>query len=243
VLGDPRAVLRELLDLLGEAAPRRDRGFLEQAQALVAEWRAGIAPRLASESAPIDPARLCAEITAALPEDGILVADTGYSGIWTGTLVEFDGAGQTYLRAAGSLGWAFPAALGAKLAAPERKVICWSGDGAFHYHLAELETAKRRGIAVTVVINNNQGFGQGWPNLRRVAGNDAEAAGTLLRFGHDADFVALAKSFGLPGIRVEKPGDIAPALREALAADTTMVLDIRTDIEARAPEPWTPPEE
>jgi acetolactate synthase-1/2/3 large subunit len=147
---------------------------------------------------------------------------------------------QGYERAAGSLGWAFPAALGAKCAAPDRPVLCWSGDGAFHYHLAELETAKRLGIAVVCVVNNNRGFGQGWPNLRRAAGNDERAAAELLRFGESADFAAIARGFGLQGVVVEKPGDIAPALRAALASNETVVLDIRTDIEARAPEPYTP---
>ncbi|MBW8269569.1 thiamine pyrophosphate-binding protein [Caldovatus aquaticus] len=238
LIGDPRAVLRALAAEIGR--PARDRSYLAEAEARLAAWRAAIAPRLASDAAPIDPARLCAEITAALPEDGILVADTGYSGIWTGTLVELNGAGQTYLRAAGSLGWSFPAALGAKCAAPHRKVVCWSGDGAFYYHLAELETARRRGIAVTVVINNNSGFGQGWPNLRRLAGNRPGAAETLLRFG-PTDFTAVARSFGLRGIRVERPEQIAPALREAIAADETVVVDVVTDIEARAPEAWAPP--
>ena len=87
------------------------------------------------------------------------------------TLIELNGAGQTYLRAAGSLGWAFPASLGAKCAAGKRKVICWSGDGAIYYHLTELETARRRGIAMVLVINNNSGFGQGWPNIQRQQGN------------------------------------------------------------------------
>ena len=68
-------------------------------------------------TAPIAVERLCAEITKALPPDGVLVADTGYSGIWTGTMIDLNGAGQTYLRAAGSLGWAFPASLGAQCAA------------------------------------------------------------------------------------------------------------------------------
>lgn len=238
LIGDPRAVLRALAAEIGR--PDRDRSYLAEAQAALADWRRGIAPRLASDAAPIDPARLCAEITAALPEDGILVADTGYSGIWTGTLVELNGTGQTYLRAAGSLGWSFPAALGAKCAAPHRKVVCWSGDGAFYYHLAELETARRRGIAVTVVVNNNSGFGQGWPNLRRLAGNRPDAAEALLRFG-PTDFTAVARSFGLRGIRVERAEQIAPALREAIAADETVVVDVATDIEARAPEAWAPP--
>src|SRR6185437_10732766 len=133
-----------------------------RAAGIVAAWRQARAPAFASNATPIWPDRLCDEITRALPPDGILVADTGYSGIWSSTLIELNGEGQTYLRAAGSLGWAFPAALGAKCAAPKRKVICWSGDGAIYYHLTELETARRRGIAVVLVINNNSGFGQGW---------------------------------------------------------------------------------
>ncbi len=236
VQADPRAALRALAAALGR--PERDGAFLAAAQARMAEWRAEVAPRLASDAAPIDPARLAAEITAALPADGILVADTGYSGIWTGTLVDLE-PGQSYLRAAGSLGWSFPAALGAKCAAPHRKVVCWSGDGALYYHLAELETARRRGIAVTLVVNNNSGFGQGWPNLVRQAGNRPDAAAELLRFG-PTDFVQVARSFGLDGIRVERPEEIGPALARAMASDRTMVVDVVTDIEARAPAPWAP---
>jgi acetolactate synthase-1/2/3 large subunit len=236
VLADPRAALAALFAALPVG---RDTAFLSDAQARIAEWRAAIAPRLASEAVPIDPARLCAEISAALPDNAILVADTGYSGIWTGTLVEF-AQRQTYLRAAGSLGWSFPAALGAKCAAPDRPVICFCGDGAFHYHLTELETAKRLGIPVVVVVNNNRGFGQGWPNVRRVAGNDDRAAAEILRFGDAADFAAIARGFGLHGETIEHPSAIAPALRATLARNETTVLDVRTDIEARAPEASIP---
>jgi acetolactate synthase-1/2/3 large subunit len=108
--------------------------------------------------------------------------------------------------------------------------------------VAELETAQRLGLAVVVVVNNNRGFGQGWPTLRRIAGNDATAAAELLRFGESADFAAIARGFGVDGVTVERPEDIAPALRAALAARTTVVLDVRTDIEARAPEAWIPGE-
>jgi acetolactate synthase-1/2/3 large subunit len=238
LLGDPRATLAALVAAVGK--PARDGGFLAKAQALMTAWRREVAPRLASDAVAIDPARLCAEITRALPADGILVADTGYSGIWTGTLIELEPT-QTYLRAAGSLGWAFPAALGAKCAAPGRKVIAWSGDGALYYHLPELETAKRRGIAVVLVVNNNSGFGQGWPNYLKQAGNRPKAAEQVLRFG-PTDFAAIAGQFGLKGIRVERPQDIAAALAKALASNETVVVDVATDIEARAPEPWTPQE-
>jgi acetolactate synthase-1/2/3 large subunit len=237
--GDPKLSLAALLPLLRGAA--RDDAYARRASDAMAEWRASMAPRLASRDAPIDPARLCAEITRALPEHAILVADTGYSGIWTGNLIELDGSTHTYLRAAGSLGWSFPAALGAKCAAPHRKVLCWSGDGALYYHLPELETARRRGIAVTLVVNNNSGFGQGWPNYLRQAGNNPRAAEQVLRFG-PTNFAEIARDFGVEGIRVEHPEQIAPALAHALAADHSVLVDVATDITARAPEPWTPEE-
>ena len=245
LMGDPKATLAKLLVAIGTpgsgpgAGPERDTAFADRAAGIVAAWREARAPLLAQNSVPIYPDRLCAEITRALPHDGIVVADTGYSGIWTSTLIEFNGAGQTYLRAAGSLGWSFPAALGAKCAAPQRKVICWSGDGAIYYHLTELETAKRRGIAVVLVVNNNSGFGQGWPNIQRQQGNTPGDVRELVRFG-PTNFADVAGMFGLRGIRVEQPGQLAGALREALASDETVIVDVATDIDCRAPEPWLP---
>ncbi len=237
LMGDPKATLAKLLTALGK--PTRVTAFADRAAGIVAAWREARTPLLAENAVPIYPDRLCAEITRALPEDGILVADTGYSGIWTSTLIELNGTTQSYLRAAGSLGWSFPAALGAKCAAGKRKVICWSGDGAIYYHLTELETARRRGIAVVLVINNNSGFGQGWPNIQRQQGNKPGDVRELVRFG-PTNFADVARVFGLRGIRVEQPSQIAPALQEALASDETVVVDVATDIDCRAPEPWLP---
>src|SRR5580698_2300261 len=237
LMGDPQATMAKLLTALGK--PVRDTAFADRAAGIVAAWREARAPLLANNAVPIFPDRLCAEITRALPEDGILVADTGYSGIWTSTLIELNGTGQTYLRAAGSLGWSFPAALGAKCAAGKRKVICWSGDGAIYYHLTELETARRRGIAVVLVINNNSGFGQGWPNIQRQQGNTPGDVRDLVRFG-PTNFADVARVFGLRGIRVEEPSQIAPTLRDALASDEAVVVDVATDIDCRAPAPWLP---
>ena len=245
LMGDPKATLAKLLTALGKTGRARGPRFAtpdspNAPRASLRAWRASAGascwPAMPCRSLPD---RLCAEITAALPEDGILVADTGYSGIWTSTLIELNGTTQTYLRAAGSLGWAFPASLGAKCAAGKRKVICWSGDGAIYYHLTELETARRRGIAVVLVINNNSGFGQGWPNIQRQQGNKPGDVRDLVRFG-PTNFADVARVFGLRGIRVEQPSQIAPALRDALASDETVVVDVATDIDARAPEPWLP---
>jgi len=237
LVGDPKATLARLNQVIGK--PARDAGFAEEAARIVADWRATMTPLIENNTAPIRVERLCDEITRALPSDGILVADTGCSGIWTGTMIELNGAGQTYLRAAGSLGWAFPASLGAKCAAPGRKVLCFTGDGGFYYHLAELESARRAGIAVTVVVNNNSGFGQNLTGVRRIAGNRPGRGEELIRFG-PTDFTAVARSFGVRGIRVERPSEIAPALAETLAASEPVVVDVVTDLEPRAPEAWTP---
>ena len=83
-------------------------------------------------------------------------------------------------------------------------MICWSGDGAIYYHLTELETARRRGIAVVLVVNNNSGFGQGWPNIQRQQGNKPGDVRELVRFG-PTNFADVARVFGLRGIRVEQP--------------------------------------
>ncbi len=238
VVGDPKTTVACLIERIGR--PVRDRGFAEEAARIVADWRATMAPLVSDDRAPVRVERLCAEITKALPADGILVADTGYSGIWTGTMIDFNGAGQTYLRAAGSLGWAFPASLGAKCAAPGRPVLCFTGDGGFYYHLAELESARRCGIAAVVVVNNNSGFGQNLTGVRRIAGNRPGRGEALVRFG-PTDFTAVARSFGVRGIRVERAAEIAPALAEALNAGEPVVVDVVTDLEPRAPEPWSPP--
>ncbi len=238
LLGDPKATLAALNRLVGR--PARDQSFAEEAARIVADWRASMATLVEKHTAPISVERLCAEITRALPPDGILVADTGYSGIWTGTMIDLNGTGQSYQRAAGSLGWAFPASLGAQCAAGQRRVVCFTGDGGFYYHLAELETARRCNIPLAVIVNNNSGFGQNLTGVRRVSGNRPSRGEELIRFG-PTDFTAVARSFGVRGIRVEQPQEIAPALEAALAADQPTLIDVVTDLEPRAPEAWSPP--
>ena len=238
LVGDPKATVARLVQVVGK--PARDGGFVEEAARIVADWHASMTPLVEKDTAPIAVERLCAEITKALPQDGVLVADTGYSGIWTGTMIDLNGAGQTYLRAAGSLGWAFPASLGAQCAAGNRRVVCFTGDGGFYYHLAELESARRYQIPAVVVINNNSGFGQNLTGVRRISGNRPGRGEELIRFG-PTDFTKVAASFGVRGIRVEEPNRIAPALAEALEANEPIVVDVVTDLEPRAPEAWSPP--
>jgi acetolactate synthase-1/2/3 large subunit len=236
ILADPGLAAAALA---AAVKPRRATAWARHAAARQAAWRAEIAPLLASDDAPIRPERLCAELARALPEDAILVSDTGYSAVWSGTLIDLPAPRQSYLRAAGSLGWSFPAALGAKCAAPGRPVVVFCGDGGFQYHLAELETAVRKKIAVTVVINDNAAFAQGRAAIRRLYGNRPGDPDDINAFAR-VDFAAVARAYGAEGIRVERPQDIAPALQTALAAGRVTVVDVVTDPAPRAPEAWRP---
>jgi len=190
---------------------------------------------LASDSVPIRPERLCSELTKAVPANAIVVVDTGHAGMWMGGMFDLTNSGQNYIRSAGHLGWAFPAGLGAKCAAPERPVVVFTGDAGFWYHIGEIETAVRWRINTVTVVNNNASGNQSKRGFDRVyGGKQTEQALEMWTFTK-VNFAKVAEDMGAIGIRVEKPGELAPALRQALAADRPVILDVVTDIEALAP--------
>ena len=233
--------VRAALDALASAAAAaRHDDWLAHTMKFVAEWRTEADAARASEEVPIRPERICGELTELLPKDGILVADTGYAALWSGTLVYLRHPTQTYIRAAGSLGWSFPASLGAKCAAPNRPVICFCGDGGFFYHLPELETARRRGIKTVTVVNNNHSLAQGLRNLNiAYQGRDQTHKGECFEF-LPTDFAGVAKSFGCFGVTVEKPQDFRKAFEAAMASDLPAVIDVKTAFGHQAPMAWVP---
>ena len=237
--GDAKATLRRLIEALEPIGGRAD--WVGRAQQLVQEWRDDVAPRANSEAIPIIPERLCNEITKFLPPDAVLVADTGHSGIWTGSMIDFNHPSQQYIRCAGSLGWGLSAAMGAKCALPDQPVLCFSGDGGFWYHIAELETAVRNNINVVTVINNNSALSQDQRGDERAyAGMDGGHPEELWSFT-DTNFARVAESIGCFGIRVERPGDIQSALEQAFASGRPAVVDVVTDpLDSLAPVPWSP---
>ena len=238
VVGDARSTLARLAQAMSVLPPNES--WLQRTRTLVDDWLDEVEPLRRSDAVPIRPERLCAELSDALPENALLVADTGYSAIWTATMVRLTHAGQSYLRAAGSLGWAFPAALGAKCALPERPVICFTGDGGFWYHLSELETARRIGINTVTVVNNNGGLGQGIPDVHSVYGDRPGRPQDLYRF-EPVSFTRIAQEMGCAAIRVEEPGEIGPAIRKGLSLERPVVIEVMTGIDYRAPAPWAPP--
>jgi acetolactate synthase-1/2/3 large subunit len=238
LLGDAKATLRRMIGLIKEK--RDNKKWIQRAQQLLLEWRKEVEPLCRSAATPIRTERLCQEISDAFPADGILVSDTGFAGIWTGAMVNFTDPGQSYIRAAGSLGWAFPAAIGAKCGAPERPVVCFIGDGGFYYHLTELETASRCGINVVTVINNNQYLRQCVDGINQAYGDRPGNRDEQCKFSK-TDFAKIAEDMGCVGIRVENPEEIAGAFKRALSLKKPVVVDVVTDPACRAPGPWTPP--
>jgi acetolactate synthase-1/2/3 large subunit len=185
------------------------------------------------------PERLCKEVSDFLPSDSILVSDTGHAGIWTGTMLDLNHPDQSYIRCAGSLGWSFPAAMGAKCAAPERPVLCFTGDGGFWYHLTELETARRYGINTVTVVNNNRSLNQEKRGNELTYGGQTAGSDELWMLS-DVDFSQVAESMGCFGIRVEQPGQLQSALEQAFASGKPAVVDVVTDIAGIAPRAWSP---
>jgi len=237
--GDAKATVQKLIESLEPTHDRTE--WTSRAAELVSQWREEVLPRATSNAVPIIPERLCNELTQALPPNSVLVADTGHAGIWTGSMVDLNHAGQDYIRCAGSLGWGLSGAIGVKCALPDRPVVCFSGDGGFMYHIAELETAVRYNIPVVSVVNNNHGL------LQDKRGDDrayqavpGSHSSDLWEF-NDVDMGKVAEAMGAFGIRVDQPQDIQGAIEEALASGRPAVVDVVTDpLDSEAPIPWSP---
>ena len=237
--GDAKATVQKLIESLEPTNDRTE--WTSRAAELVTQWREEVLPRATSDAVPIIPERLCNELTQALPPNSILVSDTGHAGIWTGSMVDLNHAGQDYIRCAGSLGWGLSGAIGVKCALPDRPVICFSGDGGFMYHIAELETAVRYNIPVVSVVNNNHGLLQDKRgDDRAYQGVPGSHSSDLWEF-NDVDMAKVAEAMGAFGIRVDQPQNIQNAIAEALASGRPSVVDVVTDpLDSEAPIPWSP---
>jgi acetolactate synthase-1/2/3 large subunit len=235
VNGDAKVTLARMLKHADRASVSRRKPWIAEVQSIRKEWTAKYKSAFESEAVPIRPERICAELTQHVPKDAIVVVDTGHAGMWMGGMFDLTHPTQSYIRSAGHLGWAFPAGLGAKCAAPERPVVTFTGDAGFWYHIAELETAVRWNINAVTVVNNNGGGNQSKRGFDRVYGGEQTAEGRRLWTFNPMNFARIAEDMGAIGIRVEKPGEFAGAFERALKAERPVVIDVVTDIEALAP--------
>jgi acetolactate synthase I/II/III large subunit len=235
VNGDAKVTLARMLAHADRASANKRTSWIGETQKICKEWQAKYQSALASDALPIRPERLCHELTRHVPDNAIVVVDTGHAGMWMGGLFDLTSPRQSYLRSAGHLGWAFPAGLGAKCACPDRPVVVFTGDAGFWYHIAEIETAARWSINAVIVVNNNGGGNQSKRGFDRVYGGQQTAKARELWTFSKVNFARIAEDMGALGIRVEQAAAFPAALARALAAERPVVIDVVTDIEALAP--------
>jgi len=235
VNGDAKVTLARMLAAADRGSAGKRKAWIEETRNICAEWREKYRSLLTSDAVPIRPERLCAELTRHVPDDAIVVVDTGHAGMWMGGMYDLTGPRQSYMRSAGHLGWAFPAGLGAKCACPERPVVTFTGDAGFWYHIGDIETAVRWRINAVTVVNNNGSGNQSKRGFDRVYGGTQTEGGRTLWTFNKMNFARLAEDMGALGIRVENAAAFPTALAQALAANRPAVIDVVTDIDALAP--------
>ena len=225
--GDARAGLEDLAEALADNAKqaralRAD--YVGEIPARMAAWRQEASARLDSSERPIHMARLCRELNGALPADGILVADGGFAGHWTGLLYDTKSPGRHFIpdRGLASIGYGLPGGIGAALAAPQTPVVAITGDGGFNMMLGELETARRAGVGLTIIVVNNAASGY-VKALQHAMFRGRYQSSDLV----EMDYAAIARAMGCAGIRVEDPERLGAALHEGLGERSRpTVLDV-----------------
>ena len=240
IAADAKVALAMLTDAAGQAGlpgrPPRWDDWTRRVQAMLRAWREKCRARAQAGlvNGRLSPFAVLAELDAYLGADDVLVADTGYMAAWAGTIIEQKAPGRGNLRAAGSLGWAFPAAFGAKLAAGEkRRVVGLVGDGGMGYHLADLETALRLDLQVTTLVMNNAAFAFSY-DVQRYLHPQSERLPDATDF-LDLDFAAIARAFGAHGETVAEPGELTPALRRAEEAGKPAIIDVKVSKDVTPP--------
>jgi acetolactate synthase-1/2/3 large subunit len=236
LIGDAQTTL----DALARALAKRDlsrhlrgRGACEQR--IASAWQrydSDRRPLIHRNAGPIRPERVMAELQPLLTPETIVVADASYSSMWVVGQLRALAPGMRFLtpRGLAGLGWGLPLALGAKVAAPNSPVVALVGDGGFAHSWAELETAARSRLAVTVILLNNGVLGYQ---------KDAEtvkfgAYTTACNFA-PVDHAAIARACGCEGIRVDDVSALRPTLETAVRSDKPWLIEVMTDAEAHPP--------
>ncbi|MFL6806859.1 MAG: thiamine pyrophosphate-binding protein [Xanthobacteraceae bacterium] len=237
ILGDPKATLPDLTAALrqrmsaGQRAAARERldaaseAIRREREALVAQARA------AAAATPIQPLALLHAIGETLPGDAVVVDETISSGIGIRQLMRSDDPQSFFGLRGGGIGWGLPAAIGVKLALPDRPVVALIGDGSAMYTCQALWTAAHERIAVVFVIFNNRSYRILKQRLHAQRGHAAQVdtyVGMEL-IDPPIDFVALARSLGIAAERATTLHETTDLLRKGLADGAAMLIDVELD--------------
>lgn len=229
IVADAKLAIGELVSTIMRMKTKRTESpRAKEIKRLLKEWRDLNAPYENSDSVPVKPQRLMKELKSFIDNNTVVVSDVSTSSAWAASHLDSVTTGRTLIqpRGIGVLGAGFPLAVGAKLGAPRKKVICIAGDHAFMCGgVAELETAARYKIPVVTVILNNSALG--WDKLY-----DEYFYGTKGRLNSaindltDVDYSRVAKAFGCWGRKIEKAGELSDALKEAFEVGKPAIIDV-----------------
>jgi pyruvate dehydrogenase (quinone) len=230
LVGDAKLTLGALVPYLKR---KPDRGWQNRIEKGVAEWWRLMADRAQLPAHPINPQRVFSELSAKLPEDAILCADSGTAANWFARDLKLRrGMQATVSGSLATMGCAVPYAIGGKFAHPGRPVIAFVGDGAMQMNgTSELLTIKKywkewKDPRLIVVVLHNNDLNQVTWEMRAMAGDTRYAASQELP---DFDYARYAEMIGLRGIKVDQPEQIAAAWDEALASPIPVVLEAVVD--------------
>ena len=172
----------------------------------------------------LKPQKVLWDVREAMGPSDILISDVGAHKMWIARYYHCDEPNTCIIsNGFASMGIALPGAIGARLAHPDSNVLAICGDGGFLMNVQDLETARRLGLPIVVMIWEDGGYG-----LIKWKQDNAFGRHTDLDFGNP-DFVALAEAFDCIGVRVERSGDLPGALKDAFAADRPTVIVLPID--------------
>jgi sulfoacetaldehyde acetyltransferase len=234
IQADARLAAEALCDRLQKRAlsalATRDGRLAEVARHKQA-WRAELAGQSDADGSPISPRRALAELEKALPAGSMVSTDIGNICSVANNYLNFEQS-PSFLApmSFGNCGYAFPAAIGAKVARPDRPAFAYVGDGAWGMSLAEVLTVVREQIPVVAVVFNNGQWGAEKKN--QIDYYDSRFPGTDLK---NPSFAGIARAMGADGTTVSEPGEIGDALRAASASGRPTVLEVMVNQELGDP--------
>src|SRR6185295_11622740 len=234
IVGECREVISDLIAVLRGEEDGGNKGDYEKWRAQVADWKATFPPGYATDDESLSPQYVIERIGAISGPESVFVAGVGQHQMWAAQFVQYERP-NAWLNSGGlgTMGYAVPAAMGAKVAQPDRTVWAIDGDGCFQMTNQELATCVINNIPIKVAIINNSSLGmvRQWQSLfynGRHSFTDLDTGS----FGKDdqsrmiPDFVKLAEAYGALGIRVTKPEEIDPAIKLAIETnDRPVVID------------------
>jgi thiamine pyrophosphate-dependent acetolactate synthase large subunit-like protein len=233
-LADPKAALAELADQVRrKRTPQQARVAAERAEKIGERTKAARAryweqAKKSWDAVPISAPRLMHEIRHALPDDALVFAEAITNSLHLTQAMMPDEPGRLVRVRGGGIGPGLPGSLGAQLARPDRKVVGICSDGAAMYSISALWTAAHHRIPVTYVMLNNAAYRILKLNMVEYLGKAARGRGFTAMDLTDPElrFDRMAESMGVPGFRVDKPGDLGPILRKALDHDGPSLVDV-----------------